>query len=188
MGRKFVCFTEVRGESVGCAGCRTYITCEKEITSTAFTGSTGSATLFKKAWNIYHGDMGKREMTTGVHMVRDVHCSNCRATNPKTVILAEIQPDFAWKQSDLKKLGWMYEFALVPSQTYKEGQVILENALVVPLQREVVDPISENDKRPPTTPPIETARHRTSSGMSSRTNSESSTSSHSSSSDFHRKH
>ncbi|PIC36889.1 hypothetical protein B9Z55_015720 [Caenorhabditis nigoni] len=165
MGRKFVCFTEVRGESVGCAGCRTYITCEKEITSTAFTGSTGSATLFKKAWNIYHGDMGKREMTTGVHMVRDVHCSNCR-----------------------KKLGWMYEFALVPSQTYKEGQVILENALVVPLQREVVDPISENDKRPPTTPPIETARHRTSSGMSSRTNSESSTSSHSSSSDFHRKH
>ncbi|PIC36890.1 hypothetical protein B9Z55_015720 [Caenorhabditis nigoni] len=180
MGRKFVCFTEVRGESVGCAGCRTYITCEKEITSTAFTGSTGSATLFKKAWNIYHGDMGKREMTTGVHMVRDVHCSNCRL----------IFSVFSAKNGRFfqKKLGWMYEFALVPSQTYKEGQVILENALVVPLQREVVDPISENDKRPPTTPPIETARHRTSSGMSSRTNSESSTSSHSSSSDFHRKH
>ncbi|RMX46199.1 hypothetical protein pdam_00007813 [Pocillopora damicornis] len=46
-------------------------------------------------------------MLTGRHMVRDVFCKNCDT-----------------------KLGWMYEYATEESQQYKEGQVILERALV----------------------------------------------------------
>lgn len=46
-------------------------------------------------------------MITGRHMVRDVSCKNCNA-----------------------KLGWMYEYAHEKTQTYKEGKVILERALI----------------------------------------------------------
>lgn len=46
-------------------------------------------------------------MLTGKHMVRDVFCKSCN-----------------------KKLGWMYEFASDKTQTYKEGKVILEKALI----------------------------------------------------------
>ncbi len=46
-------------------------------------------------------------MITGRHLVRDVLCLKCQA-----------------------KLGWMYEFAMEESQRYKEGKVILEEALI----------------------------------------------------------
>lgn len=46
-------------------------------------------------------------MLTGWHRVRDVFCINCH-----------------------QKLGWSYEYAMDESQQYKEGKVILENALV----------------------------------------------------------
>uniref|UniRef100_A0A1I7UH07 Protein yippee-like n=1 Tax=Caenorhabditis tropicalis TaxID=1561998 RepID=A0A1I7UH07_9PELO len=83
-------------------------------------GGTGPATLFAHAWNITHGELGRREMTTGLHIVRDVFCSVCK-----------------------KKLGWMYEMALVKSQEYKEGQVILENANMIKISNEIRDPIGE---------------------------------------------
>lgn len=47
-------------------------------------------------------------MLTGRHKVRDVSCKNCD-----------------------NKLGWIYEFATEDAQRYKEGQVILERALVI---------------------------------------------------------
>ena len=46
-------------------------------------------------------------MLTGRHFVRDVFCKKCST-----------------------KLGWTYEFAMEPSQKYKEGYVILERALI----------------------------------------------------------
>ena len=46
-------------------------------------------------------------MLTGRHFVRDVFCKKCSA-----------------------KLGWMYEFAMEEAQIYKEGNVILERALI----------------------------------------------------------
>jgi len=46
-------------------------------------------------------------MLTGRHWVRDVSCKRCNY-----------------------KLGWMYELAAEDEQTYKEGKVILEKALV----------------------------------------------------------
>lgn len=46
-------------------------------------------------------------MITGRHIVRDVSCKKCNT-----------------------KLGWMYEYATDDSQRYKEGNVILERALI----------------------------------------------------------
>lgn len=46
-------------------------------------------------------------MLTGRHFVRDVFCNKCDT-----------------------KLGWMYEFAMEEAQIYKEGNVILERALI----------------------------------------------------------
>lgn len=51
-------------------------------------------------------------------MVRDVYCKNCEI-----------------------KLGWMYEYATEESQQYKEGQVILERALVT--ESEGIDEIGD---------------------------------------------
>ncbi|XP_074637516.1 protein yippee-like 5 isoform X1 [Acropora palmata] len=60
-----------------------------------------------KLVNLSYSEVQDREMLTGRHMVRDVFCKNCDT-----------------------KLGWMYEYATEESQQYKEGQVILERALV----------------------------------------------------------
>lgn len=68
--------------------------------------------------NLSYSEVQDREMLTGRHMVRDVFCKNCDT-----------------------KLGWMYEYATEESQQYKEGQVILERALVTESEgiREVGD-------------------------------------------------
>ncbi|EGT50622.1 hypothetical protein CAEBREN_18899 [Caenorhabditis brenneri] len=159
MGKKFIGVQSGRGELWGCKSCHTYITCLEELTSTAFNGSTGPARLYKRAWNVSHGALGKREMTTGLHIVRDIFCVTCN-----------------------KKLGWMYEQALVQSQTYKEGQVILEDANMIRISLEIKDPLGEDVVYRPPTPNIETSRrHRTSSEITNRTISESAGSS---SSDF----
>lgn len=60
-------------------------------------------------------------MITGRHLVRDVLCINCKT-----------------------KLGWMYEYAMEESQRYKEGKVILEEALIYE-QKECSDPTPEDD-------------------------------------------
>lgn len=60
-------------------------------------------------------------MITGRHLVRDVLCINCK-----------------------QKLGWMYEYAMEESQRYKEGKVILEEALIYEL-KENADPTPEDD-------------------------------------------
>ena len=90
-----------------CAQCDTFLTNRDELISTRFTGATGRAFLFKKVVNVIHGEREKREMLTGMHFVRDVLCKSCKV-----------------------KLGWFYEFAIEENQRYKEGQVILERALI----------------------------------------------------------
>ena len=91
-----------------CAQCDTFLTNRNELISTRFTGATGRAFLFKKVVNvIYDKEREEREMLTGMHYVRDVSCKYCKV-----------------------KLGWFYEFATEENQRYKEGQVILERALI----------------------------------------------------------
>lgn len=90
-----------------CANCDTALTNRSELTSMRFNGATGRAFLFKKVVNLTYSEVQDRVMLTGRHMVRDVFCKNCDT-----------------------KLGWMYEYANEETQQYKEGQVILERALV----------------------------------------------------------
>ena len=91
-----------------CAQCDTFLTNRDELISTRFTGATGRAFLFKKVVNVIHDEREEREMLTGMHFVRDVLCKSCKV-----------------------KVGWFYEFATEENQRYKEGQVILERALII---------------------------------------------------------
>ena len=52
------------------------------------------------------GPAEDRNMTTGLHTVRDINCDKCSAT-----------------------LGWKYDKAFEASQRYKEGKYILERAV-----------------------------------------------------------
>ncbi|KAE9554775.1 hypothetical protein FO519_002036 [Halicephalobus sp. NKZ332] len=106
MGRLFV--ENFGGKTVyECRQCCVYLTNQKEMISPHFRGSTGPAILFTRVANIKHGDLQQRNMMTGKHYVRDVHCKYCDA-----------------------KLGWMYEFAVDFEQRYKEGKVILEKSFI----------------------------------------------------------
>ncbi|XP_055296545.1 protein yippee [Sitodiplosis mosellana] len=106
MGRVFL--DHINGTKLySCASCDTNLTNKSELISTRFTGATGRALLFKRVVNLTYTTIQDRVMLTGRHMVRDVMCKNCKT-----------------------KLGWMYEYATEDSQKYKEGRVILEQALI----------------------------------------------------------
>ncbi|KAF5394372.1 hypothetical protein PHET_11652 [Paragonimus heterotremus] len=60
-----------------------------------------------------------RFMMTGRHLVRDVKCIKCNT-----------------------KLGWIYEHAVENTEMYKEGRVILEEALFVESDG-IADPLGE---------------------------------------------
>jgi len=75
--------------------------------SRAFNGQHGRAYLFDRVVNIYAGEPQERPMTTGLHIVRDIHCVKCE-----------------------RILGWKYDKAYEESQKYKEGKFILERALL----------------------------------------------------------
>ncbi|KAJ1347770.1 hypothetical protein KIN20_002921 [Parelaphostrongylus tenuis] len=106
MGRVFI---ENHGglRLVVCRFCRTYLTNRSELISSRFQGSSGSAMLFHRAWNLDYSEAQHRDMMTGKHIVRDVKCRVCH-----------------------ERVGWMYEFAMEESQRYKEARVILEKALI----------------------------------------------------------
>lgn len=54
------------------------------------------------------GVPAERTMTTGIHIVRDIECSNCQQV-----------------------VGWKYDKAYEPHEKYKEGKFILELELLV---------------------------------------------------------
>lgn len=57
---------------------------------------------------MFSGRKEDRQMMTGLHMVADVHCGDCREV-----------------------LGWKYEKAYEDSQKYKEGKFVLEKFKIV---------------------------------------------------------
>ncbi|VDD82755.1 unnamed protein product [Mesocestoides corti] len=120
MGRLFI--EHLGGERVFVCHCQTPLTSRDEILSTRFTGSTGRAFLFNRVVNVTFSEMQDRVMITGRHLVRDVLCLTCKT-----------------------KLGWMYEYAMEESQRYKEGKVILEEALIFEV-KEFADPASEDEE------------------------------------------
>jgi hypothetical protein len=72
-----------------------------------FRGQHGKAYLFDSVVNITESDPNERNMTTGRHVVRDIHCRQCKET-----------------------VGWKYDKAYEASEKYKEGKFILEAELL----------------------------------------------------------
>ncbi|KAI9155930.1 hypothetical protein H9P43_009040 [Blastocladiella emersonii ATCC 22665] len=91
----------------GCSSCLTHLSTYDQIVSKQFQGQTGRAFLFGKVVNVAEGTCEDRQMTTGLHTVRDILCIGCG-----------------------RVVGWKYEHAYEESQRYKEGKFILEKMLL----------------------------------------------------------
>jgi hypothetical protein len=72
-----------------------------------FRGQHGKAYLFDNVVNVTESEPNERGMTTGRHIVRDIHCRQCKET-----------------------VGWKYDKAYEASEKYKEGKFILEAELL----------------------------------------------------------
>src|SRR5579871_4344102 len=92
---------------VACRKCRTHLTTPDHLISKLFQGASGRAYLYDWLVNTVDGTECTRQMTTGVHVVRDLVCVYCGTT-----------------------LGWRYIRAFEEEQRYKEGKMILERSLV----------------------------------------------------------
>lgn len=91
----------------GCNKCRNHLTLVECLISKNFTGQHGKAFLFDLVVNVKLGEPQERDMTTGLHVVRDVNCEKCGQC-----------------------MGWKYDMAYNPQQKYKEGKFILEKNLL----------------------------------------------------------
>lgn len=72
-----------------------------------FRGQHGKAYLFNTVVNVDSSEPNERNMTTGRHVVRDIHCRGCNTC-----------------------VGWKYDKAYESSEKYKEGKFILEAELL----------------------------------------------------------
>ncbi|GCB17629.1 probable zinc-binding alcohol dehydrogenase Rv1895 [Aspergillus awamori] len=91
----------------GCKQCKTHLADYDDIISRNFRGQHGKAYLFGNVVNITSSEAVERSMTTGRHIVRDIHCRQCKET-----------------------VGWKYDKAYEASEKYKEGKFILEEELL----------------------------------------------------------
>ncbi|KAL1541225.1 protein yippee-like-protein [Salvia divinorum] len=91
-----------------CYKCKNHVALHDDIVSKSFQSKNGRAFLFSHAQNVYSSRKEDRQMMTGLHMVADVYCADCREV-----------------------LGWKYEKAYEESQKYKEGKFVLEKFKIV---------------------------------------------------------
>ncbi|KAI2814794.1 hypothetical protein CBS115989_8236 [Aspergillus niger] len=84
----------------GCKQCKTHLADYDDIISRNFRGQHGKAYLFGNVVNITSSEAVERSMTTGRHIVRDIHCRQCKET-----------------------VGWKYDKAYEASEKYKEVSV-----------------------------------------------------------------
>ncbi|KAJ2020515.1 hypothetical protein IW146_000800 [Coemansia sp. RSA 922] len=91
----------------GCSNCGTHLALKDKVTSKLYTGQYGRAYLVDEVSNVRAGEADKRQMTTGVHIVRDIACMECN-----------------------RYLGWTYITAFSADQKFKEGKFILEKELI----------------------------------------------------------
>jgi hypothetical protein len=86
-----------------------YTVCDSVTSSSNqnFRGQHGKAYLFDNVVNVTESEPNERNMTTGRHIVRDIHCRQCKET-----------------------VGWKYDKAYEASEKYKEGKFILEGELL----------------------------------------------------------
>lgn len=99
------------GERVfGCAWCHAHLVTSELIMSRAFTGRYGRAMLVHRVVNVAPGPPVERELTSGMHTVRDIVCRRCG-----------------------QYLGWDYVEAVRQSEKYKLGKSVLERARIIDL-------------------------------------------------------
>jgi len=100
------------GERVyGCKSCAAHFSAIESMISRAFQGQHGRAYLFDNVVNVTSGEPMERQMTTGLHVVRDIFCEKCKT-----------------------QVGWKYDKAYNDQQKYKEGKFILERAMIQDVQ------------------------------------------------------
>ncbi|KAI9481044.1 MAG: Yippee/Mis18 [Benjaminiella poitrasii] len=107
MGLLYRAYLEGKAGVYGCSKCGTHLATTESILSTQFQGQHGQAFLFETVVNISLGKAEDREMTTGLHRVRDISCIHCS-----------------------RMLGWTYVKAYNSDNKYKEGKFILEKKLL----------------------------------------------------------
>ncbi|XP_059628995.1 protein yippee-like At4g27745 [Cornus florida] len=90
-----------------CSNCRNPVALRDDLLSKKFLAKSGQAYMFSHAMNIVVGQKEDRQLITGVFSVADVYCSSCG-----------------------ELLGWKYVRAYNASQTYKEGNFIIELAQI----------------------------------------------------------
>ena len=105
MGRPFLEYLD--GPLYMCKSCKAHLARVEAIVSRSFHSRSGKAYLYDAVVNVSwrSGEAEERIMTTGKHMVHDIHCNKC-----------------------LRVVGWRYERAFEESQKYKEGKFVLERA------------------------------------------------------------
>lgn len=115
MGRPFLEYLD--GPLYMCKSCKAHLARVEAIVSRSFHSRSGKAYLFDAVVNVSwrSGEAEERIMTTGKHMVHDIHCNKC-----------------------LRVVGWRYERAFEQSQKYKEGKFVLERAKLNPHGRKAV--------------------------------------------------
>ncbi|KAI8971408.1 yippee zinc-binding/DNA-binding /Mis18, centromere assembly-domain-containing protein [Mycotypha africana] len=119
MGLKYRVYLEGNCTVYGCIKCGTHLAMSEAIMSKQFQGQHGQAYLFDEVVNISFGKAEDREMSTGLHRVRDIHCIQCASL-----------------------LGWTYVKAYDNDNRYKEGKFILERKLLRDLAMAKVHPKS----------------------------------------------
>lgn len=92
---------------LSCVKCRTHLTQYDDVISKSFHGRSGRGFLVRETVNTKLGRREERVLMTGLHTVCDVMCMNCSTC-----------------------IGWKYEQAFNPSQHYKVGKFIVEQAKV----------------------------------------------------------
>ncbi|XP_049641801.1 protein yippee-like 1 [Suncus etruscus] len=85
-----------------CVHCRAHLANHDELISKCFQGIQGQAYLFNSVVNVVCGPAEERFLLTGLHVVADIYCENCKTA-----------------------LGLKYKHAFESSQKFKEGKFII---------------------------------------------------------------
>ncbi|KAI9330248.1 yippee zinc-binding/DNA-binding /Mis18, centromere assembly-domain-containing protein [Pilaira anomala] len=108
MGFSYRTYLESSSSIYACGKCKTHLSTAESVISKQFQGKHGPAFLVETVVNIELGKAEDREMTSGLHRVKDISCIKCSMM-----------------------LGWTYVKAYNSDNKYKEGKFILEKKLLV---------------------------------------------------------
>lgn len=91
-----------------CNECLTHLCLSNLVISDQFTGASGHAYLVDRLINVQpEGPDQEKQFRTGVYIVNDVRCSQCRT-----------------------RLGWYYKKLAAYAEAYKEGKYVVERAFI----------------------------------------------------------